>query len=50
MTALAAALHALGTAGSMLWQMLWALVLGFALSGFLRTRGSAMRREAAGDR
>ncbi len=31
--------HALGLAGSMTWEILWALILGFALSAVVQAGG-----------
>ncbi len=36
MTVVHAVLHALSIAGSMTWEILWALILGFALSGIVQ--------------
>jgi hypothetical protein len=46
MTALRAIGHALGIAGSMTWEVLWALILGFALSAVVQAvvrRGTIVR-------
>ena len=43
MTAVHALLHALAVAGSMTWEILWALILGFALSAMVQ---AVVRREA----
>ena len=43
MTAWHALLHALAVAGSMTWEILWALILGFALSAMVQ---AVVRREA----
>ena len=37
-----AVLHALGIAGAMTWEILWALILGFALSAIVQ---AVIRRE-----
>ncbi len=36
-----AVVHALGIAGAMTWEILWALILGFALSAIVQARHPA---------
>ena len=43
MGVLAAVGHALGLAGSMTWEILWALILGFALSAVIQAVVPAKR-------
>ena len=47
MRALHALAHALLVAGSMTWEILWALILGFILASVVRGRGAAFHHRAS---
>ena len=42
-----AVLHALSRTGAMTWEIIWALILGFALSAVVQARGAPVDDRAA---